>query len=377
MQRLTPLLVLLAGCAPAAFDAPSDDLAEVAFGQHSILDGTPEAVGVLDLLNDPGTTLELLDDEVPLNRRTATNLMLAREIAPFESMGDVDDVYWVGSSAIAALLAYAQADGRVPSGDDYLGTWDGVEFSVNQAETALEIVVNDLEHHDFDVYLGLDRRAADSIVAAQPVATIAELAGLYYVGTSALEIIKAEAAEMMGDEWSDVSCIPEFGAWESPAADDLGELLQLSTGWDEPAADVFALQATGCEGAWWNTAAGDEILWNVTFFLDLADLPAGVAEISPWQSSGAFGDQLEDVVSIVEEHVADGDWDPSASNRGQRLYDNRDDLVDDLTSGPAASPGAFRYQSLYMDMSECSESAELMLDTRTGVLVIAHIGPAC
>jgi hypothetical protein len=377
MLRFTALLLLAAGCAPAPSIDTADDLSEVEMRSLSILDGTPAAVGVLAVLNDPNTTLSVLDDDVPLNRRAAQNLTYRKAQGPFNTMADVDDVYWVGESTMNALLAYATAQGRVPQGDETLGTWDGVEFSVTQAETMLEIVVNDLDHHDFDVYLGLDRRAADSIVAAQPVATVAHLAGLYYVGNSALQTLKDEAAEMMDDEWSDVSCIPEFAAWESPAGDDLDELLAAATTMDWAFAEVISLQATGCDGAWWDTTTGDEILWNVSFFIDLSELPGDSAEISPWQADGGYEDMLDTALTVIDERVLDGDWSPSSSNRNQRLYDNRFDMVDDLTSDAAANPGSFLRKSLYMDMSECSESAELLLDTRNGVISIVHQFPGC
>ena len=44
-----------------------------------------------------------------------------------------------------------------------------------------------------DDTLGLDSRAANSIVAAQPVPSVAHLAGLYYVGGSALGVLLDEA----------------------------------------------------------------------------------------------------------------------------------------------------------------------------------------
>ena len=106
-------------------------------GDLAITNGTPEAIGVLALLNSPETTTEVLDKNAGLN---------------------------------------------------ILGTWDGVTFTVFEAELVLDYV-NEASHGILDHEAGLDRRAVDSIVAAQPIATVEELAGLYYVGRGALEAL--------------------------------------------------------------------------------------------------------------------------------------------------------------------------------------------
>ena len=82
--------------------------------------------------------------------------------------------------------------GWVPQGDDFLGTWDKVTFTANQADWTVELV-NGLSHYQLDHDFGLDRRAADSIVAALPIQTVSELAGLYYVGKTALTALKEGA----------------------------------------------------------------------------------------------------------------------------------------------------------------------------------------
>jgi hypothetical protein len=104
----------------------------------------------------------------------------------------VDAVRWIGPSALGRLVEYVNSLGLVPVGDDLLGTWDKVNFSVFEAEDTLALV-NDASHELLDIGIALDRRAADAIVAAQPVQTIEELAGLPFVGKSALTKIKAAA----------------------------------------------------------------------------------------------------------------------------------------------------------------------------------------
>ncbi len=367
-------LTLLTGC--TQYLAP--DLAPVSVATWPIIDGSPAAVGLLDLLNDPTTTVDVLDDDVPLDARAASNLIAARDAdGDFTSVADVDAVYWVGSSAIAKMVTFAASQGRVPGPNDALGTWDGVEFTVAQTELTLEIVVNDLEHYDFDVYIGLDRRAADSIVAAQPVATVHELAGLYYVGTSALETLNAATADMMGDEWSDVSCVPTFTLTSDPSADDLSELLALSTTVDAPAYEVLSVETTGCPGEWWTTEAGNATLWDFAFFISMNELPSDYAEITPWQANGGYTGALNTALTVIDERINDGDWDPASSQRGQTLDDDRLNLVDDLSGELQSNPTPFLQKNMYLDMSECSEEADLLLDTRDGSILIAHAFSRC
>ena len=186
--------ICLVGCADTFVESDSADTAQLA-----LTDGTPEAVGLLAFLNDATTTLDVLDHRVPLNRRSARNLIHHRDgwdgVAGtrddnlFDSVAEVDAVSWVGPSAMARLLGFALAQGWVPAEDETLGVWDGVSFTVAEADQTLAFA-NQASHDLLDHDLGLDRRAADSIVAAQPIGSIALVAGLYYVGAKALDRLK-------------------------------------------------------------------------------------------------------------------------------------------------------------------------------------------
>ena len=73
------LSLSLIGCAE---DDPNEPTALEATSEATVFaltEGTPEALGLLAMLNDPTTTLDRLDHEVPLNRRTARNLVLHRD----------------------------------------------------------------------------------------------------------------------------------------------------------------------------------------------------------------------------------------------------------------------------------------------------------
>lgn len=183
MRLLPPTLLaytLAFGCASAEPEPRLDD------EDAALQDGTPEALGVLDLLNDDATTFELLDIDVALDRRAAQNLMGAR---PFQTVAEVDAVRWVGSSAMNKLTQYAYAHGWVPEGDDLLGSYDGVPFTVDEALAALDLV-NTAPETVLRSDVPLDRRAVNSILAARPIGSMERLADLYYVGSAMLQRIK-------------------------------------------------------------------------------------------------------------------------------------------------------------------------------------------
>ena len=174
----------------------------------ALIEGSPEALGLLAFLNAATTTVDVLDYDVPLNRRAARNIIHHRDgfdgVAGtfddnlFDSVSEVDAVRWVGEAAMASLIYFAHNQEWVPAGDQLLGMWDGVVFTVDEAEATLAFVnASDAQTLDHD--LGLDRRAAAAIVGAQPVGSVADLSELYYVGTSALTILKEAALEAQAE----------------------------------------------------------------------------------------------------------------------------------------------------------------------------------
>lgn len=69
---VSTLLLLAASCRG---DEPQS---QAEFATAALLDGTPEAVGVLRFLNDASTTLGVLDDDVPLPSNAAANVIAHR-----------------------------------------------------------------------------------------------------------------------------------------------------------------------------------------------------------------------------------------------------------------------------------------------------------
>lgn len=122
MSKLIAFL-FLAGCAAEpAEDGVNDSFA--ASGKTDtggIQDGTPEADGVLALVNS--ASLSLLDADVGLAKNAASNIVEYRlgddEIAGtaddqrFDTLAELDAVPFVGPVAFKKLLVYAQANGYV------------------------------------------------------------------------------------------------------------------------------------------------------------------------------------------------------------------------------------------------------------------------
>ena len=218
--RLAAFVSLFAGCASekcgesdcadtGADDFRGDVSAELEEGNaaKSPWEGTPEGVGVLDFLNDEATTYYVLDREVPLDRRAAGNLIAHRDGGDrlwgstdddvYGSIDEVDSVRFVGQRSLDRLVGFASKTGWVPGAEDLLGIYDGVSFTVSEAEDTIAFV-NRLDEETLDNELALDARAAHSIAIAQPIVTVDQLSRLYYVGHSALRILKNAGVDIKG-----------------------------------------------------------------------------------------------------------------------------------------------------------------------------------
>ena len=165
----------------------------------ALLDGTPDAVALLSFLNHPRTTVTLLDLTVPLDRRAAEGIIRHRDGLDklpgtsddnlFDSVVEVDAVPWVGPAALQRLMDFVASYGLVPEGDDLLGVWEGVAFTVNEAEATLR-AANEADFELLDIDAKLVSTAVVSILDARPIVTIPQLARLYAVGPKTLETLR-------------------------------------------------------------------------------------------------------------------------------------------------------------------------------------------
>jgi DNA uptake protein ComE-like DNA-binding protein len=182
----------LSACAPQAVDG----LAEGELSSERVIaEGTPEAVGVLAFVNAPATTMAVLDDTVGLDKRAAKNIIAHRDGAdarpgtadddPFGTVDELDAVSYVGDAALSDLLDYARDNGWIKASDPVYGRIEGVDFTVPEA-TATVALANEASEAELDVDAGLDKRAADGLVARRPFPTLEAVAASPYVGTAAL-----------------------------------------------------------------------------------------------------------------------------------------------------------------------------------------------
>lgn len=107
----------LAGCAVDLPDArldPEDECgtcAGKADGWGAPEEGSCAAQGLVLVANEAG--FAELDDDAGLNRRAVEEIVAARDVAPFETVADVDAVRYVGASTLRHLLDYATATGAI------------------------------------------------------------------------------------------------------------------------------------------------------------------------------------------------------------------------------------------------------------------------
>jgi len=139
-------LVLSAGCADQISDPtdPLDDAFLSADGKSddfSIVDGSPEALGVLRVANELSESKLSKTSGVSLGARVAKNILGAR---PFATLKSLDAVPYVGKVSFGKLIDYAKANGFVPvrnalshSAKATRVGWSGYWWSMLNGELAL------------------------------------------------------------------------------------------------------------------------------------------------------------------------------------------------------------------------------------------------
>lgn len=201
----TIALFLLTACSTVDFAPP------VAEGMHRVDASSPEAFGVVALLNDAGTTRDLLDHGVNLDLRAARSLIVHRDGPDgvfgtqdddlFDDIAEVDAQYYVGNAALVRLLGWAKKNGWIPAGGDVVGQWEGVSFTSDEVLATLELA-NTASEVVLDDELHLDRRAAASIVAGRPFSHMNGLAAAKFVGQAALHTLREHvAAASLSGPW--------------------------------------------------------------------------------------------------------------------------------------------------------------------------------
>jgi len=192
MRHLTALTLFAAACGPMEAVEADDEL-----GSSSLaLSLSPaDAAAVLALVNYPGTSTGILDDDVMLDARAAKNIVGTRNGAdgleltaddrPFATIAALDAVPYVGDLAFDRLLAFARKS--PPPADVNV---EGVAFAGWQAVT----VVWACNTVPVGVLNGLlDNRAAANVIAARPYSSVQAVGNVALIGPNALTAMRGQA----------------------------------------------------------------------------------------------------------------------------------------------------------------------------------------
>ncbi len=167
-------------------------------GSVYIADGTPEAIGILALLDADVSDRTFLDDVVGLEKRAVSHLLAFRDgndrmrgtadDQSFTSMTDVQDVRFVGYHAIDTLLEWSFALGFVPGSIPTDIVVDGVVFDALEASTSLAYITD--APVDLLIATGIDRRAVTGLIEARPFPHLWSVGSAWFVGPTALQTLR-------------------------------------------------------------------------------------------------------------------------------------------------------------------------------------------
>jgi hypothetical protein len=180
----------------------------------ALYEGSPEAIGVLRFLNGPAADVATLDVAAALDARAARNIVAHVRGADgvlgtgddhlLASVAELDAIAYVGPAAIDALVAYVDSIGGVPRLE-----LEGVLLTDAEA-AALLAAANGATELELDDDAGLDARAARNLVAARPLADLAAVGAVPYVGTSAIDRLRRWAPGWSGPPGCDPLLMQEL-----------------------------------------------------------------------------------------------------------------------------------------------------------------------
>lgn len=208
-------LARLAPCAPfvlsalAACDAgPASDESPVT--GVSLAEGTHDALAMLALVNEPTTGDALLKAAGVTATATRKAILAHRDATDakaqtsdddvFDTVAELDGIKGVGPATLDAVAKYALLHGYGVDRGEYLDVY----FTEAQATRTLALV-NEATVTELDVDASLDKRAAESIVAARPIYSIAKLATVSRVKATALRLLRDHADRTRGPATCDAT----------------------------------------------------------------------------------------------------------------------------------------------------------------------------
>lgn len=187
---------------------------DVAIEAGAPADGTLEATALLRFVDYRGTTARVLEVEGGVSSASASRIVSYRNGADgvpatkddevFGSVDELATVSGLSGTSLMRLGQWAVTRGWDDGDDAWVGVYDGVGFSLSDAEATLE-VANTAPESVLDIEAGLRSDAVASILAARPILSVEQLASLPRVGEVNLAqlrgyaVARAEAAQILAE----------------------------------------------------------------------------------------------------------------------------------------------------------------------------------
>ncbi len=237
---------LVLACAPPGEEPSSEDAADTTL---AVADGTVEALALFAFLDDPLTDAAAL--KAGGATKTAAKALLAHRAGadtvfgtadddPYGSIGEVDAVPGVGPATIGKLAARARLLGYARERGEY----HGVYLTENQADRVL-VLVNEASLAELDDDAHLDRRAAQNIVDARPITSVAGLASIPRVKGTAMRLLRDHADRTLGSPTCGMGEACPAGLWCTGGAESFGRCVDTSV---DGAGELCSFAGTCAQG---------------------------------------------------------------------------------------------------------------------------------
>lgn len=224
--------IVLSTIALAACDAdPVSDASPVT--GVSLAEGSHDALALLAFVNEPSTGDALLKAAGVTTSTTRKAILSHRDAADakpqtadddvFGTVAELDAIKGVGPATLGAVAKYALLHGY---GVDR-GEYSDVYFTEAQADRTLALV-NEATATELDVDASLDERAADAIVAARPIYSLAKLSAVSRVKGSALRLLRDHADRTRGPATCDATTKCAVGLFCTGGSESAGRCVQTN-----------------------------------------------------------------------------------------------------------------------------------------------------
>jgi len=208
-------LVSLAACAP---ELPETSVESSYATEHAITEGSAEARALVAFLNHPSTNDAALKTagiktaparaSTLAHRNGADGVLGTNDDDSFDGVSEFDAVNGIGVATIQKVAGFALANGWGKTNGLYLDVY----FTEKQVDRTLELVnAAPLAELDVDAYL--DKRAAQNIIAARPITSMAELTSISRVKATALRLLRDHADRTLGPQACDSETPCASGLW--------------------------------------------------------------------------------------------------------------------------------------------------------------------